>query len=79
MRYAARSGTRAPFPPDHIPLAFLQVIASITNPDRDGRSNPRQAKRSHRYPATPSDPARRAKPRGPLTLVMLPMPVPDDP
>ncbi|HYO86825.1 MAG TPA: hypothetical protein VES01_10280, partial [Dermatophilaceae bacterium] len=54
-------------------LAGLLAVAAVTNPDRRGRSNPRQAKRSLSYPSRPADPARRPTPRGPLTLVMLPM------
>ena len=33
-------------------------------------------KRSTSYQAKPADPGKRPKPRGPLTLVMLPMPAP---
>ena len=44
-------------------------------PARPGRDNPRHAKRSHRYPAKAADPAMRKKPRGPFTLVMLPLPL----
>jgi hypothetical protein len=64
---------------DQITRASLLLIASVTNPDRHGRSNPRQARRSHRYPARAADPAKRPAPRGPLTLVMLPMTIPADP
>jgi len=54
----------------------MGIIAAVTNPDRRGRSNPRHAKRSTSYPARPADPARRPGPRGPLTLIMLPMSIP---
>jgi hypothetical protein len=76
---AARSDSRALFPPDRLArlvTASLGVIAAVTGRERPGRSNPRQAKRSTRYPAKPADPGKRPGPRGPLTLVMLPMPVP---
>jgi hypothetical protein len=75
---AARSDSRVLFPPDRLArlvTASLTVIAAVTGRERPGRSNPRQAKRSTSYPAKPSDPDKRPKPRGPLTLVMLPMPV----
>jgi hypothetical protein len=54
----------------------MRIIADVTNPDRRGRGNPRHAKRSTNYPARPADPARRPGRRGPLTLIMLPMPIP---
>lgn len=77
MRYAPRSETRALSPPKHnieqILASWLPVVASLTNPPRPNRSNPRHAKRSHRYETKPADPARRPKPRGPFTLVMLPL------
>lgn len=76
---AARSDSRVLFPPDRLPRlvsASLSVIAAVTGRRREGRSNPRQAKRSTRYPAKPADPARRPQPRK-LTMVMLPMPLPD--
>jgi hypothetical protein len=73
-RSAARSGTRALSPPDQILRASLLVIASVTSKPRSGRDNPRHAKRSHRYPAKAADPAKRKRPRGPFTLVMLPLP-----
>lgn len=76
---ASRSAPRAAFPPDQIYRASLHVIASLTTTPRPGRDNPRHAKRSHRYPAKAADPAKRKKPRGPFTLVMLPLPVPADP
>ena len=77
---ASRSAARAPFPPnDQLFRASLLVIASVTSRPRPGRDNPRHAKRSHRYPAKAADPAKRKKPRGPFTLVMLPLPVPADP
>jgi hypothetical protein len=69
-------GDPAGFPPDQleqVTRAALAIIGSVTNPDRHGRSNPRQAKRSTSYPARPADPARRPRPRGRLTLVMLPV------
>ena len=72
-------GTPAHFPPDQLVRASLLVIASVTSKPRPGRDNPRHAKRSHRYPAKAADPARRKKPRGPFTLVMLPLPVSADP
>jgi len=56
--------------------ASLTVIASVTSTIRPGRDNPRHAKRSRRYLAKAVDPAKRSKPRGPFTLVMLPLPVP---
>jgi hypothetical protein len=59
--------------------ASLAVIGSVTSPAPRGRSNPRHAKRSTSYPARPADPGKRAKPRRPLTLVMLLMPCQDDP
>ena len=61
---------------DQIFRASLLVIAAVTSRPRPGRDNPRHAKRSHRYPAKAADPAKRKKPRGPFTLVMLPLPVP---
>jgi hypothetical protein len=74
---AARSGTRAVFPPrraDRLRRASLALIAAVTIRARPGRSNPRQAKRSTRYPAKPADPAQRPEPRTkPLMLVMLPL------
>lgn len=76
---ASRSATRALSPPEQLFRASLRVIASVTSKPRPGRDNPRHAKRSHRYPAKAADPARRNKPRGPFTLVMLPLPVPADP
>ncbi len=45
--------------------ASLTVIAAVAGRERPGRSNPRQAKRSTSYPAKPSDPGKRPKPRGP--------------
>jgi hypothetical protein len=59
--------------------AWLLAIASVTNPHRRDRSNPRQAKRSLSYAAKPADPARRPKRRGSLTLVMLPVACEGDP
>ena len=56
--------------------ASLSVIATVTGRRRQGRSNPRQAKRSTRYQAKPADLSKRPKPRGPLTLVMLPLAAP---
>jgi hypothetical protein len=54
----------------------MALIAAVTTRARPGRSNPRQAKRSTRYPAKPADPAQRPEPRTkPLTLVMLPLKV----
>ena len=77
---ASRSAAWAAFPPnDQLFHASLLVIASVTSKPRTGRDNPRQAKRSHRYPAKAADPAKRKKPRGPFTLVMLPLPVHADP
>ena len=76
---APRSAPRAYFPPDQLFRASLLVIASVTSKPRPGRDNPRHAKRSHRYPAKAADPARRKKPRGPFTLVMLPLTAPADP
>jgi hypothetical protein len=75
---ASRPAAWAPFPPNQLFRASLLVIASVTSRPR-GRDNPRQAKRSHRYPAKAADPAKRKKPRGPFTLVMLPLPVPRRP
>ncbi len=75
---AARSDSRVLFPPDRLPrliTASLAIIATATGRRPQGRSNPRQAKRSTRYPAKPADQARRPKPRKPLTLAMLLMPV----
>jgi hypothetical protein len=74
---AARSDSRVLSPPDRLPrliTASLGIIAAVTGRRREGRSNPRQAKRSTRYPAKPADQSKRPKPRKPLTLVMLPMP-----
>ena len=76
---ATRSDSRVLFPPDQLNrlvTASLGVIAAVTGRKRPGRSNPRQAKRSTSYQAKPADPGKRPKPRGPLTLVMLPMPTP---
>jgi hypothetical protein len=58
---------------------WLLVIASATNPQRRGRTNPRQAKRSLSYPAKAADPATRPKRRAALTLVMLPLAYEADP
>ena len=74
---ASPSEARAHFPPDQLLRASLLVIASVTSRPRPGRDNPRHAKRSHRYPRKAADPARRKKPRGPFTLVMLPLPLPE--
>ena len=52
---------------------WLRTLAAVTNRARRGRSNPRHANRTHRYATKPADPAKRPKPRGALTLVMLPM------
>ena len=38
-----------------------------------GRSNPREAKRSHNYPRKRADRTLRPPPRGLLTLVLLPL------
>ena len=78
MSCAARSDSRVLSPPDRLArlvTASLGVIAAVTGRERPGRSNPRQAKRSTTYPARPADPDKRPKPRGPLTLVMLPITV----
>ena len=76
-RSAARSATRPPFPPEHppgtLPPAWLHLLAARCNPRRLGRTNPRQAKRSHHYPRKPADPSQRPPQRGPLTLVLLPL------
>jgi hypothetical protein len=83
MSCGTRSGSRVLFPPDRLDRlvsASLTIIAAVTGRKREGRSNPRQAKRSTSYPAKPADPARRQKPRTkPLTLVMLPLAAPGDP
>ena len=75
-----RVGTPGSFPPhraDRLRRASLALIAAVTTRARPGRSNPRQAKRSTRYPAKPADPAQRPKRRAtPLTLVMLPLKTP---
>lgn len=76
MRFAARSVTRPPFPPDHqhgyLSVAWLALLTARRNPTRQ-RSNPRQAKRSHDYPRKPADRAKRpVARRGALTLVLLP-------
>jgi hypothetical protein len=64
------------FPPHHntddVLAAFLKVIASATNPERPGRSNPRHAKRTLRYPSNAAEPAKLLRPRASLTLVTLP-------
>ena len=78
---ATRSDSPVLFPPDRLNrlvTASLGVIAAVTGRERPGRSNPRQAKRSTSYPARPADPDKRPKPRGPLTLVMLPITAPGD-
>ena len=77
-RYAARSATRPLFPPDshppgHVPAAWLHILAALVNPRRLGRSNPREAKRSHTYPRKRADRTLRPPPRGLLTLVLLPL------
>ena len=80
-RFAARSATRPPFPPDHppghVPAAWLHILAALRNPRRVGRSNPRQAKRSHTYPHKRADRTLRPPPRGLLTLVLLPLTLPE--
>ncbi|MHB8191382.1 MAG: hypothetical protein ACYDHP_13385, partial [Ferrimicrobium sp.] len=53
------------------PTWLLHVVASVTNPNRRGRSNPRQAKRSLRYPAKPANRSKRPESRKPLTLIIL--------
>jgi hypothetical protein len=77
MRFAARSATRPLFPPNHppghVPAAWLHILAAMVNPRRLGRSNPREAKRSHTYPRKRADQALRPPPRGLLTLVLLPL------
>jgi len=61
-------GDPGAFPPrqtvNDVLRAWLLVIAPAANPERRGRTNPRQAKRSLSYPAKAADPARRPKPRG---------------
>ena len=68
-------GDPGAFPPHHpidgVLSTFLAGIAMVKNPDRRGRSNPRQAKRSLRYLPRAADPTKRRKPRASLTLVML--------
>lgn len=54
-------------------MAWLRLLAERCNPRRRGRSNPRQAKRSHSYPRKPADRQKRPPPRGTLTLVLLPL------
>jgi len=79
---AARSDSRVLFPPDRLArlvTASLGVIAAVTGRERPGRSNPRQAKRSASYPARPADPDKRPRPRGPLTLAMLPITIGGEP
>ena len=74
-------GQPGPFPPDRLArlvTASLGVIAAVAGRQRPARSHPRQAKRSTSYPARPADPDKRPKPRGPLTLVMLPITVRGD-
>jgi len=72
-------GDPAAFPPhktiDQCIGAALTLIAVHKNRERRGRSNPRHAKRTLRYSNRPADPTRRPLPRGPLTLVMLPLTV----
>ncbi|MEO8480367.1 MAG: transposase, partial [Gemmatimonadota bacterium] len=76
--FAARSATRPLSPPDHppghVPTAWLHILAALRNPRRLGRSNPRQAKRSHTYPRKKADRTLRPPSRGHLTLVLLPLP-----
>ena len=56
---------------DLIPAWLLYVVASAANPDRSGRSNPRHAKRSQRYPAKSANRSKRLEPRKPLSLFIL--------
>jgi hypothetical protein len=58
-----------------VPDAWLHILAALRNPRRLGRSNPREAKRSHAYPRKRADRTLRPPPRGPLTLVLLPLPL----
>jgi hypothetical protein len=72
-------GQPGPFPPDRLNrlvTASLGVITVVTGRQRPGRSSPHQAKRSTSYQAKPADPGKPPEPRGPLILVMLPMPGP---
>lgn len=70
-------GSSPPRRTDRLRRAALHLIGAVTNRVRGGRSHPRQAKRSTRYPARPADPAQRTKPRTtPLSLIMLPMSTP---
>jgi hypothetical protein len=63
---------------DRLRRASRTLIAAVTNRARPGRSNPRQAKRSTRYPAKPADPAQRPERRTkPLMPVMLPLKAPE--
>lgn len=70
-------GDPAAFPPHQqlteLPETWLRLIAGAVNRLRPGRCNPRHAKRSHRYPAKPADPAQRPPRRPAPTLIMLPM------
>lgn len=54
-----------------VPAWLLYVVASATNPDRRGRSNPRHAKRSLRYHAKSANQSKPLEPRKPLTLFIL--------
>jgi hypothetical protein len=65
---------RSIHPPGHVPAAWLHHLAALVNPRRLGRSNPREAKRSHTYPRKRADRTLRPPPRGHLTLVLLPLP-----
>ena len=53
-----------------------EVIASAVTRPRHGRHNPRQAKLQPPLPTQTRRPSQTRKPRGPLTLVMLLLPVP---
>ncbi len=70
-------GDPAAFPPEHPPgtppTAWLHLLAARSNPRRLGRTNPRQARRSHSYPRKPADHTKRPPARGTLTLVLLPL------
>lgn len=57
---------------DQDPLR-LSFIAALVNPRRLGRSDPREAKRSHTYPGKRADHTLRPPPGGLLTLVHLPL------
>ncbi len=70
------SGTLSPDLMNQLVTASLSVIATVTWRRREGRSNPRQAKRSTRYQAKPADPAstRNSGDRSPSSSSRSPLP-----